>query len=92
MIFHNQKGTKLLGVGLKPLVTRTNIFVAFDELTSGRESLVIGQFSYIWSNLKFHNPQKFVPVKSFNIFCYMGESIQILTNWWYISTITISKN
>lgn len=47
MIFHNQKGTKLLGVGLKPLVTRTNFFVAFDELTSGRESLVIGQFSYI---------------------------------------------
>lgn len=45
MSFHNQKGTKLLGVALKPLVTRPNIFVAFDELTGGRESLVISQFS-----------------------------------------------
>ena len=45
MSFYKQKGTKLLGVGLKPLVTRPNIFVEFDELTSERATLVISQFS-----------------------------------------------
>ena len=75
----------------KPLGTRFNIFVSFDGLSCGRATLFICKFSLSLFILPFHNPQKFIPVKSINMSCYMDEAIQNLTKC-YIQTKTLSEN